>query len=168
MFPSCFVQDNCSSSEALKPIPPISHCPLQPCHSSFLSQRTLRTVPVGHFDQTCWCGGCRCDRFFRTGRCQSRDATRQTRVETFCPFLCRAEGGEATKKKRGGTHMLPVAELLSVGREPLDCSIWASLQGKKNKNTSQVMFVRDGGFAFPDSNSDFFRQVPSSHLNARR
>lgn len=28
------------------------------------------------------------------------------------------------------TYMLPVAELLSVGREPLERSIWANLQGK--------------------------------------
>lgn len=164
MFPSCFVQDNCSSSEALKPIPPISHCPLQPCHSSFLSQRT---VPVGHFDQTCWCGGCRCDRFFRTGRCQSRDATRQTRVETFCPFLCRAEGGEATKKKRRDSHASG-GRTAVCGQRAVGLLHLGQPAGKKNKNTSQVMFVRDGGFAFPDSNSDFFRQVPSSHPNARR
>jgi hypothetical protein len=29
--------------------------------------------------------------------------------------------------KRGVTHMLPVAELLSVGKEPLERSIWANL-----------------------------------------
>lgn len=31
--------------------------------------------------------------------------------------------------------MLPVAELLSVGREPLDRSIWASLQEKNKQKT---------------------------------
>lgn len=36
--------------------------------------------------------------------------------------------------------MLPVAELLSVGREPLDRSIWASLQEKKTKKTQAKLY----------------------------
>lgn len=31
------------------------------------------------------------------------------------------------------THMLPVAELLSVGREPLERSIWANLNEKRSR-----------------------------------
>lgn len=44
------------------------------------------------------------------------------------------------------TYMLPVAELLSVGREPLERSIWANLRvGKKNPSlvieTAQKMDI---------------------------
>lgn len=40
---------------------------------------------------------------------------------------------KALKKESVMTYMLPVAELLSVGREPLERSIWANLRvGKKN------------------------------------
>ena len=38
--------------------------------------------------------------------------------------------------KRGVTHMLPVAELLSVGKEPLERSIWANLWGTASSSSS--------------------------------
>lgn len=41
------------------------------------------------------------------------------------------------------TYMLPVVELLSVGREPLERSIWASL-----RNTDELMNVKFGVNAY--------------------